>query len=580
MEGTRLKSKFAMLLVVCLMVSIIAACSSNGGKNTGQETPQSSNSPSESKGTAETGQQERPLYTIKYIYPGGARKYKMSDETEIGQIIKEKFNIVFEFIPYAGNWEEKVNLMLAGGDYPEILWIQYNPSLQKYIQAGAAVPLDDYLADSPNFTTRYAEQIPLWRSISADKKLYNWQTGQSDFKSNIRGFDIATRIDILEKQGYPNLVSEDDWINYLKQAMKDFPTTPSGQKTIGMTAPFGEPWGMAGIAGIMYEKGGRYTGVAGNGSVIFDHSNNQFVDYLKNEYVKESFHFFNKLYREGILDKESFTDKGAQVQEKFDSGRALSSWYFMPGYATNLKLIEAGHPEMQYITLPIRSNTQVERNEKRLIMELDLVPYNNTIITKNAKDPKRIMELLDWASTDEAQILFQSGIKDKHYTIDGNGKRIPTDLYTKEAQDPDSKVGFNLVSFLGYDVRTGTDGQSFSVGANMDYMDKLSQTKETMGAFEKLGWKTSVDYWMNTAEGAKSGAVPSIKLDPDSALSQTDQKLVEFRVKNTSKLIMAKDDADFEKLWEGIVKEYDKLAPQTVIDEYNRLYQEASATAK
>ncbi|GGD98351.1 extracellular solute-binding protein [Paenibacillus nasutitermitis] len=570
-----LRKNFLALLVVCMLVSITAACSNNGdngGKNEGIEP---TNSPSTNKGETDP-KEERPLYTIKYM--GGSDKIKRSDETEIGQIIKEKFNIVFEFIPYAGNWEEKVNLMLAGGDYPEILRIEYNPSLQKYIQAGAALALDEYLPDSPNFSKRYAEQIPLWRSISADKKLYNWQTGQSDFKNNVRGLDIGTRIDVLEKQGYPNLVSEDEWINYLKQAMKDFPKTASGQKTIGMAVPFGEPWGMAGIAGIMYEKGGRYTGVAGNGAVIFDHANNQFVDYLKNEYVVESLKFFNKLYREGILDKEAFTDKYDQYIEKLNSGRALSGWYALWGLSgVNQALIKAGQPEQQYIVLPVRSNTQVERNEKRLIMELDLVPFNNTIITKNAKDPKRIMELLDWASTDEGQTLIQSGIKDKHYTVDAQGIRVPTELFTTESLNADSKVGIGLFSFLGLDARTGEDGQAFNVGSNPDYVDKLSQTAETMNAFEKLGWKTSVDYWEKTAVGAKSGIVPSIKMDPNSPLIQTEQKMVEFRVKNSAKLMMAKDDAEFSKIWDDVIKEYDKLNPDDVINEYNKLYQEASA---
>lgn len=560
------RSRRAALLVLILIISLVSACTSGGGNGT---------SPSPNGDAGESGEGDRSLYTIKYMFPGGVGNIKTSDETEIGQIIKEKFNIVFEFIPYAGNWEEKVNLMLAGGDYPEILWIQYNQSLEKYIQAGAVIPLDEYLDDAPNFTKRYEEQIPLWRTISSDNKLYNWQTGQSDYMANIRGFDISTRIDLLESQGYPNLVSEDEWIEFLKQAMIDFPTTPSGQKTIGMVAPFGEPWGMAGIAGIMYEKGGRYTGVAGNGAVIFDHSNNQFVDYFKNEYVLESFKFFNKLFREGILDPESFTDKAAQVDEKLDSGRALSVWYHRPTYATNLKQIEAGNPQMQYITLPVRSNTQVERNEKRLMMELDLVPYNNRVITKNAKDPKRIMELLDWASTDEAQILFQSGIEGKHYTVDGNGVRTPTDLFTQEAQNPDSRLGINIVSFLGLDHRTGPDGQTYSVAGNLEYKDKLSQTPETMEAFHKLGWETSVDYWLETSEGAKSGLASAIRLEPDSALSQTEQKLIDFRVKNTARLMMAKDDAEFDAIWAELVAEYDRLNPEEVINEYNRLLEEA-----
>src|SRR5690606_28858557 len=118
-----------------------------------------------------------------------------------------------------------------------------------------------------------------------------------DKSAIIRGNDINVRIDALAKQGYPNLVSEDDWINFLKQALKDFPTAPDGSKTLGMIAPFGESWGMAGIAGIMYEKGGLTASTAGNEGVIFSSAENKFVDYFKNPDVLDSFKWFNRLYR-------------------------------------------------------------------------------------------------------------------------------------------------------------------------------------------------------------------------------------------------------------------------------------------
>lgn len=569
------QTKKTISLVWIVMFVFLAACSKQGSgiaettkpSATNDNATNSNDSPSPSK-------EERPLYTIKYMYPGGTSKFKKSDETEVGKIIKEKFNIVFEMVPYAGDWGEKVNLMLAAGDYPEILPIQYNENVSKYIQAGAAIALDDYLAKAPDFTERYKNQIPYWRALAADNKLYKWETSQSDLNTNIRGLDVAVRIDALEKQGWPKLVSEDDYVKFLKQAMIDFPET-DGKKTIGMSTLFGEPWGMAGVAGIMYEKGGRYTGVAGNGGVIWNHAEQKFEDYLKNEYVLESYKFLNRLYREGILDKESFTDRSAQVQEKANSGRALSIWYgvWMTDSA-NKTLEKAGHPERQYITLPIRSKTQMERNEKRLIMELDLAPFNSVVITTKAKDPKRIMELVNWATSEEGQLLLQNGIEGKHYTVE-NGKRVPTDLLIKHMDNPaESLEGIGAFGFLGNDARAAKNGQPYSLEADPELRDKLALTEKTKEAYTKLGWKNSVDYWQQTSVGAPSGIIPSIQIDPSSDLGQLQQKMVEHRVKNTANLIMAKDDADFQRKWESVLKEYENMNPQSVVDKYNQMYKE------
>ena len=75
-----------------------------------------------------------------------------SDETEIGKVIKDKFNIVFEYLPVNDD-AEKQSLMLATGDFPEILRLEGNDMVQDYVKAGALVGLDDYIASSTFFNT-------------------------------------------------------------------------------------------------------------------------------------------------------------------------------------------------------------------------------------------------------------------------------------------------------------------------------------------------------------------------------------------------------------------------------------------
>jgi len=565
-----------LLLALAMFSAIVVACSGSPSGGNGQK----------GEATAPNGQQTgdsgngKPLYTVKYLGPGtGNPNITRSDQTEIGKYIKDKFNIVFEYIGYPGNWDEKLNLMLSAHDYPEILWIQSNTTLDKYIKAGAVIELDPFLPDAPNFTKRYEKMIPLWRLATDSGKLYNWQKDQSDLNKNIRGNDIGVRIDALAKQGYPMLVSEDDWVNFLKQAVKDFPTAPNGQKTIGMVSPWGESWGVAGIAGAMHEKGGTYTGLAGNEGVIFNSVEMKYEDYFLNRYVQESYHFFNRLHREGLLDPEIFTDKVAQMKEKVLSGRAISTWYQIPSYADNVKIKESGHPEMQFITMPIRSNTQVKENNKRLIMELETGTFLNLVMTKNAKDPKRLFELVDWASSEEGQTLLQAGFEGKHYTVK-DGKRVPTEYYFQDVQNPNSMTGFGMFTFLGNDLRLGSNGQPYSFTNDIEYKDKLIQTPETMEAIQKLGWKTSVDYWRETSIGAPSGIITTVRIDPTSELGQLHQKMTEFRVRNTSKLVLAKTEEEFYKIQKELIEDYKKLNPERVINEYNRLYAELEKKLK
>lgn len=567
------RQKMVLIWAMCALLVLLAACSSSGGSTS---SPSPTNPPS---GTSAPTAAARSEYVIKYMVPGGDGKLKRSDETEIGKVIKDKFNIVIEYVPYAGNWDEKTNMMLAAKDYPEILWIQGNINYKKYQQAGALVALDDYLPQLTNFQNRWKEQIPFWRGLANDKKLYKWEFGNFDSSTLGAGNDIWVRIDALAKQGYPQLHSEDDWVKFLKQAMKDFPTAPDGSKTIGMTAPFGEAYGMAGIAGILYEKGGKTTGVGGNEGVLFSSAANKFEDYFKNQDVVDSFKFFNRLYREGILDPESFTDKVPQVREKTNSGRSISSWY--SGTHNNNQIKSSGRPDQQFIMMPIQSNRQIQNKEPRLMMELDIYPFYSMVITKNAKDPKRIVELLDFFASEEGQILMQNGIEGKHYTVQ-NGVRVPTDYYKTETKNPDNKTGLSGGNWFifGQDKRAGKDGKPYSFGYDPQLRDELGQTPETMNAIQKLGWKSSVEWWQKNGKGAKVGLIGNIKLDPTSELNPVYQKMVDLRVKNTPKLIMAKSEAEFDQIYKDLLAEYEKLNPQKVIDKFNEMYQAELNSAK
>jgi putative aldouronate transport system substrate-binding protein len=512
------------------------------------------------------------LYTIPFLYNGALSTVKKSGDTAIGKVIKDKFNIEFEFISMTSDAQERMNMMLAAGDYPELVRIEGLEILNKYIQAGAALPLDDYIAGSKYFKKRFSEQLPYWK-MTGNGRTYNWDWLEpQQFEVGLDINDIGVRTDVLEQQAWPNLLSEDDYVAFLKKGLAANPTT-NGQKTIGMVVPLAESWGMTGLF-VMLEKGGDFIDTGDNMATCWNNDTQRFEDYFLNKNTQENFHFFNRLYREGLLDKECFTDFGTQVQEKLNSGRALSVWYTLwLANSANNELQKAGKANMQYINMPVRSNSQVKENKKRSIRLEITRPFDSYIITKNVRDPARLFALIDWASSEEGQVLLQSGIEGVHYTIK-NGKRVPTPAFIKGMNtDPEyaEKNGFSLFSFLGAAKTFAADGQAYNLLMDPNQKDAIALTDRQREAYKKLGWKNSLEYWLKTGKSAPVGLAARVAIDPTSDLGMLNEKVTQFRAQAAAALITAKTEAEYDRLLAGFMEDYKKLEPQRVIDEYNRI---------
>ncbi|MBE0691235.1 MAG: extracellular solute-binding protein [Anaerolineae bacterium] len=520
--------------------------------------------------TSATAQAQNDEYVVQLIV-SSSQNHSRSDETPIGQVIKEKFNIVFEYLPINDD-SEKQSLMLATGDYPEILRLEGGDMVRDYIGADALVCLDDYIASSTYFKQRYAEQIPYWRASSEDGKIFTWQRYvPSDLTNAPEILDIGVRTDVLEQQSWPNLVSEDEWISFLQKALLDNPET-NGQRTVGMVLPLAESWGPSLLAE-MVEKGGVTNDQGTNDAVIWNQVDQKWVPMWTLSSVIDSYRFFNRLYHTGILDPDCFTDTYDQVQEKIDSGRALSVWYctWMSSSA-NATLVSNGFTDMQYINMPVRSNAQVAAGLKREIRMETTRPFDSYAITTNAKYPDRLFAFLDWALSDEGQILLQSGIEGTHYTI-VDGKRSPTLEYISGTlTDPNyyNDQGFDLASFFGACKQGDDQGIAFNLQAAPAYYDEIFLTDRQKEAYQALGWSNSLEYWLETGELAPSGLAATCVLNPDSAEGKQNEKFKAWIAIAATKLVIAED---FDATWNELNKEYEAMGINSIVDKYNEILQ-------
>lgn len=442
-----------------------------------------------------------------------------------------------------------------------------------YIKAGALLPLDEYLPDMPNFTKRYKDLIPYWRLNSEDGMLYNWETAiPRHLDTDIEDNDMHVRSDALELVDWKMPLSADEWVEFLIETvpqMKDV----DGKPVVGLTFPLAEGWGLAGLVPILYEKGDTYQAVS-NEAFTFNLKTELFEDYFKAPPVKESIKFFNDLYQGGVLDEECFTDTQDITGEKQKKGSTVSVFYV--GWhetAVNQALAESGNENMQYIAVPIQSNAQVAAGEKREIRIEASRPFDSWGLTTNCKYPERLLELIEYMTTDEGQILLRSGVEGVHWNTE-NGERVPTDELIKAVTDPtfnetqgvggwnNGLPSFNLLA---------VDGQPHGVTQTQAFRDTKSLTARQQEAFESLGWSSSRSWYLENGFFAPSGMSTAVYIDPTTDLGKTGVKMTELRKRYSTKLIMAETDDDFEAIWNEAMEAYAKLNPSAYIDEMNRL---------
>lgn len=538
-------------------------------------------SPSTSGGSLTTAQNTKQEdYTIEYLLPGA--KDSKSTDNDIGKEIYKKFGIKINIVGYAGNYEEKCATMLAGGNYPDLLQLQGNAMVSKYAKAGALQDIGELAKQyAPNFLTFYKDSIPYWKLENDEHKLYNWCANTPDIEAlTSPRFDMIIRSDILEQQGWPQVLDEDSYVKLLKTGLQQNPKA-DGNDTLGCVMGASEDWVIGDVMQQLYAHG-KYPELSG--IVAWDDDQKEFVDQVLDTIsFKAGIKFWNRLYREQILDPECFTDTDAVAQQKLNNGRALSTFYVtweMGNVNNNLKKLNKS--KMEYVTMPIMLKEQIDAKQKRVIPITDSYAHQSVVITKNAKHADRIMQLVNWVCTDEGQALLGWGIKGKHYTVDSKGIKTPTKQFIDCATGASADTHFNdgvstdiSYYFLGLSSGFDKNGQCYNVlhdesvqDAQMD--DRLKEV------YSHYGWKNVTDPWKNNDlfgfKEVHTGLFSAVSLATGSQEAAAETKLKEFKTKQMASLIMSKSDADFEANWAKFAQTYQSMSPDIIKKAYNDGY--------
>lgn len=487
-----------------------------------------------------------------------------------GDVLLEKFNVKFNII---NEGEGVFSTRMESGDLGDI--VIFGDDGDQYKQAVQNGMLFDW--EDEDLVQTYGSYIyeNMFSSLTKNKNisggtLYGYGHDVAVNAGDFSDFDYHPdlRWDLYQKIGSPEINELEDYIGVLK-AMKEIePKSDSGKETYGVSL-FADWDGNM----VMFVKATvtNFFGLDEFHSGFYNADNGEFEGSLEeNGHYYRSLKFYNKLYQENLLDPDSMTQGYDGTNEDYKDGAAffcIFGWMAAPAYNT------AEHMEAGKEMLPVAA-----KNQDTLVYGLN-PNGGNRVWTIGAKTqyPELAMAIINWLSTPEGNLTMLYGPQDVCWEYLPDGSVDLTDFGLKAKMESNVTMP---APYTGYFTDGTAQHNNTTWQLNTEILGLNGQT------YNYLFWPKYLSLPVSTAQQSWRDATGTTsfreylaqfdysisKANTYSATQRSDEldtifKQVGEAVKNGSwEAIYAKDDAEFQAIWDKMVADANNYGYQQIVD--------------
>ena len=424
-----MKKLLALLLCLAMVATVFAACGDGSGSQS-SSAPQSSQTgdsapESSAAGGEESSEAGEPSgEAVNGTNPGNvlpivtepvtltiAKERHMLDTTKSYnekasfKNITEETGLTLEFVELAaGTAAEKVPLMLAGGDMPDVFWALLSDAqiLQNTTQL---VPLEGMLEDfAPNSLKTYEELGTDWRTIAIapDDHMYGMLSRyESLYENTGDGIQIINKkwLEAVNKEVPTTL---DEYYEVLK-AFKEQDPNGNGQAD-EIPYCFAEDMWCASITNDigMWGIGNGY----GDTNSNFHIRDGKVSGTVNTPEYREYLEFFHKLYSEGLIDAEGFSQNTEVFSNKIKNNQ-VGTYYSW----TALEYLSS-EQEKDWVVLPTIAAKEGVQPVANGEIDRSTINKNGWVITTQCEHPEAALRLWDYLARDaESKMTVAMGEK-------------------------------------------------------------------------------------------------------------------------------------------------------------------------
>ncbi len=471
-------------------------------------------------------------------YAANYNDYKVIDE------IEKRTGIKLEFIHPAGAAAEQLNIMLASGDLPDIMYHYFGEysSTQKAVEDGTYLDIVKFAKKfAPNYMKllKESESFAIGVEKHGGEKMGYLPAISDDKRYNAyNGYFL--RKDWLDKVGLevPKTISE--W----EKVLTAFRDAKLGEN--GATIPFGT-----------IISGGMHKEIFASGfglpaiSTYYVHPETGKITHpvLQPEY-KEYVKMMKKWYEEGLIDPNFLTGDVKQA-DSLMLNHQLGSIYIdnnndIPKYLMSdktLELVAAPYPQME-------DGSSVYPDPR------DDVGNYGAVISGKCKYPVEAVRLIDYLYSEEGSDLLNWGIEGETYTVKEDGSKEFTDLilHNKDGKSPTEAFADT------YYARSGIFG--------IAQYEAVSSIQSTYEDRVKAVVQASVDYSIETDDSRNIGALPWTE-EERTRIGSLNENVSTYLDEMHQKFILGKESIDN---YDKFVEQIKKLGLEELVEIYQTAY--------
>ncbi|MPQ44417.1 extracellular solute-binding protein [Clostridium tarantellae] len=405
MKGKILKN-LSLIMTVFSTTTLLTAC----GNKAKLDTKVENNNINVKKDGYPVVDEEITIKTVAYTAPTNGDFNEMSMIKELEELTG--VNLEFECI--ASNvWKEKKNLILASGKLPDLFLGGglSDSDISKYGKQGMLIPLENLIDEyAPNLKKILDENPKIKKAItSPDGHIYT-----IPFIDNFKPETIPDNLFInktwLDKLGLEIPKTTDEYYKVLKAFKEKDPNGNGKTDEIPLTyranETFTGEFSMFGAFGVLDNKEHL---MVKNDKIIFSPMEDNY---------KEAIKWFNKLYTEGLIDKEVFTHDGSQYTAKGKNEEMITGSFII--YADE-NFVGAERAANDYVVLEPLKGPNGDQLWNRYDNNLQI---DKVAITNANKNPEATMRVIDEFFKEDFSLRVHWGELDKNLKKEGDSYAI------------------------------------------------------------------------------------------------------------------------------------------------------------
>ena len=500
-----------------------------------------------------------------------AANYQGTQTGWFAKVVKDKFNIELNIIAPQVAGDSIYQTRASSGNLGDIVLLD-STDFADCVKAGL---IKDISAEygKTTYLKEYDKQITTFNSSlpeNTDGKIYGIPTQMTNTSPTSYSQDVIyssplLRWDLYTGIGSPEIKDLDGLLDALEAMMKKYPTNKDGDNAypLSLWADWDGGDGMLGIANVVQLTTWYGEKIKGSAILKADNTFTQITD--KNATYYKILKFLNEANRRGLVDPDSGTQDWNAACAKMSAGQVYLMWYsWQVGFWNTQDRLSDGSA---FIFTPVED--QVYYADSDTYYGSGRVFGVGSKV--EGKKLEKVMEFLDWYASPESLVYQHSGIEGFNYTVGEDGKftimndnalmdNLPV---PEEYGGAGYSDGFNAINQWMVDS-TSTNPNTGEPYASQYWSSYKEATKTQMKSewAAKFGAEEPVEYMKKNnvllVSPNVSVTLPSDTNDIGVIRNQCNETLCDA----SWQMIYAKDDAEFDKMWDDMCKTLDGLGFQ------------------